>query len=135
MNSVGSMFQIKKITQTVLIKCKLEHCFVTYSLAAPHTQNGNFLSLKKNCWAKDLKAMQFILWSFIKDHVSPQLNDFPELKHIIQKSIAVITPDLLTEVRENLDYLRLYVRRITKGTITKGTHVEHLIKKSSLSSI
>ena len=58
----------------------------------------------------------------IKDrvYVPPLPNDMPELKRRIEHAVASITPDLLTNVWEELDY------RLDVPLITKGAHIEHM---------
>lgn len=50
----------------------------------------------------------FFLWGFIKDRVcvSPLLYDLPKLRHRIEEEIASVTPYLLSEVCEELAFVR-----------------------------
>ena len=70
----------------------------------------------------DLTPMRFFLWGFVKDklYVPPLPANLPEVKDRIREAVAVITPDMLVNVWEELAY-RLDVCRVTNGA-----HIEHL---------
>ncbi|KAJ4436561.1 hypothetical protein ANN_16593 [Periplaneta americana] len=54
----------------------------------------------------DLIPCDVFLWSFVKDqvYVAPLPANLPELRDRIREAVAVITPDMLIEVWEELAY-------------------------------
>ena len=70
----------------------------------------------------DLTLCDFYLWGFVKDtvFVPPVPANLQELRDRITAAVALIDPDMLTRVWNELDY-RLHFCRINQGG-----HIEHL---------
>jgi len=70
----------------------------------------------------NLTPCDYFLWSYMKDKVfvPPQPVSIPDLKNRITAAVETITPDLLSRVWQELDYLLDVCR------VTKGANIEHL---------
>jgi len=70
----------------------------------------------------DLTPCDYFLWGYVKDKVfvPPQPVSIPDLKNRITAAVETITPDLLSRVWQELDYLLDVCR------VTKGAYIEHL---------
>ena len=72
----------------------------------------------------DLTPCDYFLWGYVKDKVfvPPQPVSIPDLKNRITAAVETITPDLLSRVWQELDYL-LDVCRVTKGAYIENLYV------------
>ncbi|GBN00241.1 hypothetical protein AVEN_201636-1 [Araneus ventricosus] len=69
--------------------------------------------------SQDITPLDLYLWGYVKQHVhSERMNDINHLKQRITDVIHSVTPDVLTRVCEELDYLLDVCRA------TNGSHIE-----------
>jgi len=70
----------------------------------------------------DLTSCDFFLWGFVKDalFVPPLPANLQDLRNRITAAVALVDRDMLTRVRNGMDY------RIDVCRITKVGHIEHL---------
>jgi len=66
--------------------------------------------------------VRFFLWGFVKDtvFVPPFPANLQDLRNRITAAVALVDRDMLTRVRNEMDY------RIDVCRITKGGYIEHL---------
>ena len=70
----------------------------------------------------DLTSCDFFVWGFAKDtvFVPPLLANLQDLRNRITAAVALVDRDMLTRVRNGMDY------RIDVCRITKRGHIENL---------